>query len=227
MRDGLLNLRELETLMLLTELGPKYTMNQLLVIRDLVLGPRDEQGHIRRARPVIIIGTTVVVLAVLTWLTDGYIWLVVITVALWGGLAMFSRKEMLQEKRNEKIREVLAGSQVTSTYDVARVTGFDVNDVETSIVDMISTANMGRKSPSESLQFLRNAKFDKLAHKVTLDPQATASRAAKLGASASAILDRFAPARVEPKPDWRCQYCRCANVGGAVACQKCGAGRGE
>ncbi|WP_430869148.1 hypothetical protein [Demequina aurantiaca] len=200
-------------------------MKQLLVARDLVLGPRDEQGRIRPARPVTIIAIVVVVLALLTWLTHGYIWFFIVGVPIWWLLMRENPEDARKAEIATKTRELLAGTEVTSTYDVASAVGVDAREVESAIADMIKSANIGRKSSKEELQFLRNAQLDLIAHKVTLDPMATASRTQKLSASVNATLDRFAPAREESKPDWQCRYCRSANLGGTTVCEKCGAGR--
>lgn len=198
----------------------------LLRVRDLVTGPRDDDGKIRPARPAIIIGVTVVILVVLTWLTRGWIWFAVAFVALYWWLIVEGRKQTAQTKKEEKIRAAFGGVQVMSTFDIARNTGLDVAEVEALLPKMITTATTGRKSRDASERILRNARFDVTTHKVTLDPRAADTVMQRIGAGANAVLDRFAPAKpAAPKPDWRCDYCRTTNSGDADVCVKCRAGR--
>lgn len=199
----------------------------LLQVLGFVMGPKDENGRIRPARPAMIIGVTVIVLVLLTWLTKGYIWLGVGIIALFAWLSIEARKDAIKEKKAKKIRQVLAVAQVSSTYEVSRHTGLGLAEVESMILEMINSANTGRKSRIESEQFLRNAQLDLVAHTVTLDPRASDNTLARLGAGANALLDRFAPVKAVPKPDWRCSYCRALNNGDSHHCAKCRASRSD
>lgn len=202
--------------------------NQLL---NFILGPKDKEGKIKLARPIGIFVVVLLFLVILTFLTQGFIWVIVIGVAAWCWIIFDTNKKNKLRKKKEEIVSLIRVSQITETREIAKRLGFDRYEVEKLLSEMITQVNQMKNSSikkfSPDLLVLKKAQLDLNQHKIILDKHALDTFSDKLGNTANSILNRFAPKTASPLPDWKCIYCNSMNSPEKHECIHCGAGRTE
>lgn len=200
-------------------------------IVELFLGPKDENGKIKYTRPLIISVILFIILALLTYVTSGFFLIIILMVGVWSWLIASSNKEANILKQKDELLSLIIASKITSTHQLAKYTGIGYHEVEKLLLDMIKSSTHIKsgyiKKTTNRYAYLKNASLNLNTHEIKLDAKASNTVLDKVGDAANSVLDRFAPKKEIPKPDWKCHYCASMNKSKTYKCEYCGAGKSE